>query len=95
MRSDGSFKSLITGLATVPVSQQGDREYMQECLNMRNDQISGLKRRPGVELVNSTPVAEWVAGAGTITESLDDFNPAQDVLKPFSIGTRLLDVQPR
>jgi len=86
MRANGSFKSLITGLATVPVSQQGERAYMQECVNMRNDQISGLKRRPGVELVASGLTAVWDAGSGTISDSLSNFNPYRDVLKSFSLG---------
>lgn len=84
MRADGSFKSLITGVATVPVSQQGDREYMRQCTNMRNDQIDGLKRRAGVELTSA--IVEYSVNGESTPRNLSSFNSATDVIKPFSLG---------
>ena len=82
MRADGSFKSLITGLATVPLSQQGNREYMQECYNMRNDQVDGLQRRGPASLVAEVLTTDNTNGTADILS----FNPQVDVLKTFSIG---------
>ena len=86
MRADGSFKSLITGVGTVPISQQGGREYMQQCHNMRNDQIAGLKRRGAATLVAESLTSTATNFDAPYTHLINDFNPATDVLKPFSIG---------
>ena len=82
MRADGSFKSLITGVATVPLSQQGDREYMQECYNMRNDQTDGLQRRGPALLVKDLLTTNNTDANVDILQ----FDPQVDVFKPFSIG---------
>ena len=86
MRSDGSFKSLTTGVGTVPISQQGGREYMQQCSNMRNDQIAGLTRRAGAKLVADSMTSTSINFDLPYTHLINDFNPQTDVLKPFSLG---------
>ena len=83
MRADGSFKSLITGVSTVPTSQQGGRDFMKVCDNMRNDQIDGLQRRGPATLVAETlMVNDYYTDRG-----ITDFDIDTDVLKPFSIGS--------
>ena len=86
MRADGSFKSLTTGVGTVPLSQQGGREYMQQCVNMRNDQIAGLTRRAGAKLVAESLTSTATNFDTPYTHLIDDFDPQVDVLKPFSLG---------
>lgn len=78
MRVDGSIKSMTTGLSTVDKSQWEGRQYMKECVNMRNDSQDGLQRRPPADLI----LSKWVdEQAREITE----FDPTRDVLLPFEI----------
>jgi len=59
---------------------------MQQCHNMRNDQIAGLKRRGAATLVAESLTSTATNFDAPYTHLINDFNPATDVLKPFSIG---------
>ena len=82
MRADGSFRSLTTGISTVDKSQWTDRYYMKQCLNFRNDQQDGLRRRGGAELVKDK--LSYVDGQLN-PQDLTDFEIGTDILVPFEI----------
>lgn len=89
MRADGSYKTLTDGLATVDKSKFGDKKYMKECLNFRNDQINGLQRRAPVDVVKprlalrtKNPISDAIS-----TRNVTEFDVAKDALKPFTVGT--------
>jgi hypothetical protein len=86
MRSDGSIKSMTTGVSTVDKSEHTDRQHMKECTNWRNDQKTGLRRRAPARLVKR--MLQYTDDAAA-TVDVDDFTLGTDILKPFEIDGEL------
>ena len=82
MRAAGSIKSLTTGVATVDKSMHADRQYMKSCVNMRNDQTDGLRRRPPAEIIRSNL---FYTNHVDVDKNLIDFDPSRDVFKAIMV----------
>ena len=82
MRAAGSIKSTTTGVATVDKSMHKDRQYMTQCVNMRNDQQEGLRRRPPAEIVRSDlSYTDYLA----VNQNIVNFDPDVDVFKAITV----------
>ncbi len=82
MRADGTINSLTTGVSTVDQSLHKDRDYMQLCVNMRNDQQDGLRRRPPAQLRKP---ALYYQNPSNVTKEVDNFRPDADIFKHFEV----------